>query len=252
MRYFLDISYKGTNYSGWQKQQNAPNTVQQELEKALSMILGEETPCTGSGRTDTGVHARQQMVHFDAREGLNQTFLYGLNGILPYDIAVNRLLCAVNPRLRARFDATSRKYEYRIVRRKSPLDWEFAMWIRYPLDVPRMNEASKILTEYRDFGAFCKAHGANLTHICEIKQAFWEEKPNRELLFTIEADRFLRGMVRAIVGTLLLVGAGKISIPEFVSIIESQDRGKAGAAADAKGLSLVEVNYPAGSFEEIA
>ncbi|MEZ4829548.1 MAG: tRNA pseudouridine(38-40) synthase TruA [Bacteroidia bacterium] len=247
MRYFLDISYKGTHYAGWQKQMNA-NTVQEELEKALSMALGNETPSTGAGRTDTGVHARQLMVHFDSEQELNHSFVHSLNGILPYDIAVNQLLIPQNPQLHARFDAIARRYEYRIARKKSPLDWEFAMWVRYPLNLEKMNAAARLLHNYSEFGAFCKAHGANLTNICTISRALWEAQPDGSLMFTIEADRFLRGMVRAIVGTMLWVGGEKITVEEFESIIQSQNRSKAGPAADAKGLSLVEVKYPEGSF----
>ncbi|MEZ4774030.1 MAG: tRNA pseudouridine(38-40) synthase TruA [Bacteroidia bacterium] len=251
MRYFLDISYKGTHYAGWQKQLNAANTVQQELESALGLTLGSETHCTGAGRTDTGVHAHQLMVHFDTEKTLDRSFIYSLNGILPYDIAVNRLLLPTDPALHARFNAISRKYIYRIVQKKSPMDWEFAMWVRYPLDLKSMNEASKILFDYNEFGAFCKSHAANQTNLCEIRQAYWEEKSPGELSFTIEADRFLRGMVRAIVGTLLWVGSGKRTITDFAAVIESQDRRNAGGAADAKGLSLVAVNYPEGSLTEI-
>lgn len=251
MRYFLDISYKGTHYAGWQRQLNAANTVQQELENALELALGSKTSCTGAGRTDTGVHAHQLIVHFDTEKTLERSFIYSLNGILPYDIAVNRLLFPADQGLHARFDAISRKYIYRIVQKKSPIDWEFAMWVRYPLDIESMNQASQLLFEYSDFGAFCKSHAASQTTVCEIKQAWWEERSVGELSFTIEADRFLRGMVRAIVGTLLMVGSGKRTVSDFAAVIESQDRRKAGAAADAKGLSLIAVGYPEGSLTEI-
>lgn len=248
MRYFLDISYKGTHYAGWQKQPNAL-TVQEELERALTTVLRKETTCVGAGRTDTGVHARQLMIHLDLDFQPDQSFLHSLNGVLPYDIAVNQILLPQNQELHARFDATFRAYEYRIFQKKAPLDYEFAWWVRHPIDLAAMNQAAKLLFEFEEFGAFCKAHGANKTNFCRMMDARWEVLCEGEIRFYVKADRFLRGMVRALVGTLLWVGSNKISRDQFGRIIASQDRKQAGPAAPAKGLSLIEVGYPEGSFE---
>lgn len=246
MRYFLDISYKGTHYAGWQVQRNA-HTVQAELDRALSVLLREEVQSMGAGRTDTGVHAQQLIVHFDTETALQPGLLHSLNGLLPYDIAVRALLQPHNPDLHARFDAISRAYVYRVVRRKSPIEREFALWVRQELDLEKMQEAAALLLEYDDFASFCKAHGDNQTTLCRMDRAEWEVKGDL-LLFHVQANRFLRGMVRALVGTQLLVGSGKMELADFRRVIEARDRKQAGPNADARGLFLVAVGYPADSF----
>lgn len=245
MRYFLDIAYKGTRYAGWQVQANAPNTVQAALDRALSVLLQAPVQSTGAGRTDTGVHARQLVVHFDTDAPVGPAFVHSLNGLLPYDIAVNALLEPLQPDLHARFDAISRAYVYRVVRRKSPLDYEFALWVRQEIDMDKMNEAAAMLLEYEDFASFCKAHGNQDHTLCRMDRAVWEVE-GECLLFHIRANRFLRGMVRALVGTLLWVGSGRLSTADFRAIIEARDRRRAGPNVDAQGLFLTEVNYPPG------
>ena len=246
MRYVLDISYKGTHYAGWQIQPNA-TTIQEVLQVALTAFLRTPISCTGAGRTDAGVHARQLMVHFDLDETLSHRFLHAINGILPSDIAVNAVYQAVDANFHTRFHALSRAYTYQIVRRKSPLHEDFALWIRHEVDVKLMNQAGEILTEYKDFGSFCKAHAANETNLCDIYHAYWEETEEL-LLFHIKANRFLRGMVRAVVGTMLEIGRGKMDLNGFRKVIDAQDRSSAGPAVAAKGLFLTEVNYPDNSF----
>lgn len=202
---------------------------------------------TGAGRTDSGVHASQLMVHFETELPLPNTFLHSLNGLLPYDIAVSALLHPTREDLHARFDAIYRSYVYRIVQKKSPIEHEFAYWVRHSLDVPRMNEAAAILLEYEDFASFCKAHADNKTTLCRMDHAYWDST-GEILTFHVQANRFLRGMVRALVGTLLLVGSHKMSVAEFRGVIEAKDRTQAGPSAAAKGLFLQLVGYPAGSF----
>lgn len=247
-RYILDISYQGTRYAGWQIQPNA-NTVQAELDTALSTLLRTKIRSTGAGRTDAGVHARQLIVHFDHVGPVPDNLLHGLNGILPYDIAVKHLFRPNDPEFHSRFTASSRSYIYQIVRKKSPEYHQTAHWIRYEVDLEAMNTAASILMEYEEFGSFCKAHADNATNLCQMYHAYWQESGDL-LCFHIKANRFLRGMVRAIVGTLLLVGRGKINIEDFRNIIEAQDRTAAGPAAAAKGLFLTEVGYPTGSWDE--
>lgn len=246
MRYVLDISYHGQAYAGWQRQINA-NSVQEELEKAISTLLRKPTATTGAGRTDAGVHARQLIVHFDHEGELPRNFFYGVNGILPHDIAVHRLLEPKEQSFHARFDAISRSYEYHLVLQKTPLAHGQSFWVRQKLDFAKMNEAAQLMSNYQDFGSFCKAHADNKTNLCDLHHAYWEKQGNT-WVFHIKANRFLRGMVRAVVGTLLDVGKGKTSIKGFQKIIEGQDRRLAGANVAAEGLFLTEVAYPAGSL----
>jgi len=248
-RYALDICYHGKAYAGWQRQPNAI-TVQEILENALSTLLRKETTVVGAGRTDAGVHADQLIVHFDHEGDLPRNFFYGINGILPHDIAVNRLLKPNNPDFHARFDAISRSYIYRIILRKSPLAYGQALWVRQELDFEAMNAASELMRQYTDFASFCKAHGDNKTTLCNLTYAYWE-RTGFEARLHISANRFLRGMVRAVVGTLLEVGKGKISLDEFAAIIEAKDRKRAGANVAPEGLSLTEVNYPLNSFQQL-
>ena len=241
MRYAIDICFDGTNYAGWQRQLNAMS-VQQRIEDAMAVLLSQEIPIVGAGRTDAGVHARQLIAHFDYEAPLPEKFLHSLNGMLPYDIAVNDLFVPEDPEFHARFSAVARGYTYQIVRRKSPLYRTQAMWVRHALDVPAMQQAANLLFEYSEFGSFCKAHADNQTNICRIDEARFEQS-GELLLFHIGADRFLRGMVRAIVGSLLWVGSGRWSVEDFRAAVEAQDRRAAGPAADAHGLFLVKVEY---------
>lgn len=243
MRYFIEFSYKGTAYHGWQKQPNAVS-VQEKLEGGLSTILARTIEVVGSSRTDTGVHAAQQYAHFDVIDGITtplQKVVYSLNAILPRDVAVHRIF-EVADDAHSRFDALYRRYEYRIVVTKNPFDYEVAWLYKGELDVEKMNKAAALLLQYRDFESFSKLHTDVKTHICHIMRAEWYWE-GRQLVFTVKANRFLRGMVRALVGTLIEVGRGKLSINDFEEIIKAKDRNKAGAQAPAHGLTLVEVGY---------
>jgi len=242
LRYFIEFSYNGKNYFGYQIQPRE-NSVQQELEKALSTILREEIKTTGAGRTDTGVHAKKMFAHFDTEQHPDENLTYKLNSFLPSDIAVKRIF-PVADHLHARFDATYRTYEYYISMEKNPFTQDFSWQMKKPnLNVNKMNDACKILFEYEDFGSFAKLGGDNKTNLCTIYRAEWEEI-NSELKFTISANRFLRNMVRAIVGTMVEIGNGKIEVEDLRTIIENQNRSSAGSSAPAKGLFLVDVGYP--------
>ncbi|MDR2205979.1 MAG: tRNA pseudouridine(38-40) synthase TruA [Flavobacteriaceae bacterium] len=241
MRYFIEFSYCGKNYFGYQIQPKE-NSVQQELEKALSTILRQEIKTTGAGRTDTGVHAKKMFAHFDTEQILDENLTYLLNAFLPPDISVRRIFEVEND-AHARFDAVYRTYEYCISLVKNPFTQDFAWQFRKPnFDVKKMNEACKILFEYEDFESFSKIGGDNKTNLCKIYKAEWQQSET-ELKFTISANRFLRNMVRAIVGTMVEIGSGKISIEDFRKIIESKNRNSAGSSAPAHGLFLVDVGY---------
>lgn len=241
MRYFIEFSYNGKNYFGYQIQPREIS-VQQELEKALSTLLRQEIKTTGAGRTDTGVHAKKMFAHFDTESAPDQNLVYKLNSFLPDDIAVKRIFEVKND-FHARFDAAYRTYEYYISSEKNPFtqDSSWQMW-RRKLDIDLMNEACKILFEYEDFTSFAKLHTDNKTNNCKIYKAFWEQN-GAELKFTISADRFLRNMVRAVVGTMVEIGNGKIKPEELRKIIEKKDRNSAGTSAPAQGLFLVDVGY---------
>jgi len=242
-RYILDICYKGTHYSGWQIQPNA-STVQEEVSKALSILLREDIHLMGAGRTDAGVHARQMIAHFECSHSLPSTAKRSLNGILPDDIAIKQILIPNIPDFHARFTALSRAYTYHIVTQKSPLKQEFAYCVLHPLDFRAMEQAATIIKEYEDFGCFCKAHADNKTNLCKIFHSYWERGKHEEYIYHVKANRFLRGMVRAIVGTLLLVGKGKLTEAQFRTILKSGDRNQAGPSAPAHGLFLDRVGYP--------
>ncbi|WP_367126941.1 tRNA pseudouridine(38-40) synthase TruA [Mongoliibacter sp.] len=241
-RYFLELAYKGSDFHGWQIQANA-YSVQEEIEKAISLVLGKATPIVGSGRTDTGVHASQTFAHFDTEAELDKSsFLKKINGIVGKDIAFYDLL-PVKSDAHARFNALEREYLYRCTLRKNPFENDRSWQIFGNPEVHLMNKAAEILMEYEDFQCFSKVKTSVNNFRCEIKQAFWEQN-GAELLFHITANRFLRGMVRAIVGTLMEVGLGKITPEDFRSIIESKNRKKAKSSAPAQGLFLCRVNYP--------
>lgn len=244
IRYFIELSYRGTNFHGWQIQENA-HSVQAELNKALSILLKEGTSTLGAGRTDTGVHAKFFVAHFDtARQDLssNESFIYHLNQILPFDISV-KAIRKVKPEAHARFDAISRTYHYYICRDKDPF-WRELAWLYHgTLDVDLMQKAANTLFNYDDFTSFSKVGSDNKTSICKITTAKWESKENL-LIFEITADRFLRNMVRAIVGTLVEVGRGKITLEKFEEIIAAKNRSLAGTSAPAEGLYLTDIKYP--------
>ncbi|MDX1315820.1 MAG: tRNA pseudouridine(38-40) synthase TruA [Eudoraea sp.] len=243
MRYFLSLSYFGEAYHGWQRQPNAI-TVQEVVENALSTLLRTPVSIVGAGRTDSGVHARELFAHFDTDIELPGDLEHRLNRLLPVDIAVNSLN-EVPEEAHARFSAVARSYEYHIVRRKDPFQKDRAYLLTRPLDMAAMNEAAELLKTFVDFECFSKSNTDVHTFNCHITSAYWKEKGDL-LIFHITADRFLRNMVRAIVGTLLDVGLGKLSLEDVKAIIKSKDRSEAGVSVPAKGLYLTRVEYPSG------
>ncbi|AOW20404.1 tRNA pseudouridine(38-40) synthase TruA [Urechidicola croceus] len=243
MRYFLELSYKGTNYHGWQIQPNVIS-VQEKINDGLSKLLRTPINIMGAGRTDAGVHASQMFAHFDIENEFDtQLILDRLNNFLPEDIVIYNIF-KVHEKAHTRFHATSRSYEYRIYLGRNPflLDTTWQLY-RYQLDVEKMNKAASILLNYTDFKCFSKSNTDVNTYNCDIKEAYWVKTDNM-LVFHITADRFLRNMVRAIVGTLINIGLGKNSIEEIVDIIESRDRSEAGFSVPAKGLFLTNIQYP--------
>lgn len=237
----MDISYKGTNFNGWQIQPNGV-TVQEEVEKALSTIFQSEVSIVGSGRTDAGVHALQQIAHFDG-EGIDEEKLvFKLNSFLNEDISVNTI-AKVKADVSARFEATSRTYHYQLHQAKNPFKKGLSYYFKPELDIQQINKACKIIADWQNFECFSKVH-TEVNHFnCEIFEARWTQE-GADHLFVITANRFLRGMVRAIVGTLIDVGLSKTSLEELKEILKSNDRGKAGRAVPAEGLYLQNVNYP--------
>ena len=242
LRYFLDIAYNGKSYHGFQRQPDAIS-VQEVLEDAMAVYFQDKIAIVGAGRTDTGVHAKQLLVHFDTENLLDKVqFLFKLNRLLPDSISANNLYI-VNAEAHARFDAMSRSYEYIVSTKKNPFLAENSLYVIKPLDVEAMNKAAKILLEYTDFECFSKVKTDVKTFNCKITEAFWTQHDDH-LVFTITADRFLRNMVRAIVGTLLEVGQHKRTVESVHEIIESKDRGEAGTSVLAQGLYLTHVEYP--------
>lgn len=242
MRYFIEIAYNGKNYFGWQRQPDQIS-VQQVLEETLSTLLRKEIKLTGAGRTDAGVHAKQLFAHFDFEEIESfDELIFRINSFLPKDISIKNIF-EVNEDAHARFDAVEREYEYIISLGKDPFNQDFAFQINNIPNVDLMNKASEILLSHRDFQCFSRSKTDVKTYNCTIMKANWEAKNNR-LIFTIAADRFLRNMVRAIVGTLLDVGYGKTSLEDFKKILKSKNREEAGASAPAHGLYLIKVVYP--------
>lgn len=244
-RYFIELSYLGTNYHGWQAQKEK-KTIQSVLNDALKTILREEIHTVGCSRTDAGVHAKQYFAHFDAKkENLNLSKLtYSLNCLLPYDIAIHRII-KVKQDVHARFDVISRTYEYHIHTQKNPFLTNLSYYFRKGafLDIELMNKGCEVLYKYEDFTSFCKTGAQTENFLCKIIYARWSQPSDGRLLFTITADRFLRNMVRAIVGTMLLIGKGKMSIDEMKKIIESKKCGSAGVSVPACGLYLAKVEY---------
>lgn len=248
MRYFLEVAYRGTRYHGWQRQPNGLS-VQEVLETALTTLLREPVALMGSGRTDAGVHAGQQFAHFEMEKPLPHNLIRSLNSLIPGDVAAHDCF-PVRADDHARFTARFRRYQYQISRRKDPFRDGLAYVFPLPLDVGRMNKAAERLRHHQDFRSFSRVNTDVNTFNCRIEVAYWEQMANGDLTFHIRADRFLRGMVRALVGTLLAVGQGRLSVAEFDGIIGAKDRQRAGRSAPAEGLSLVEVGYPAEVFSQ--
>ena len=236
------MSYNGSAYHGWQIQPNAV-TVQETIQDALSKLLNTNISITGAGRTDTGVHAFQMFAHFDVDETFDtENLTFKLNSFLPKDIAIQSIF-QVNADAHTRFHAIKRSYDYKISLKKNVFLFDYTHYVHQKLDVDKMNEAANILLEYTNFQCFSKSNTDVKTYNCKIEQAQWKQEGNL-LIFTICADRFLRNMVRAIVGTLLNIGLSKIAVSDMHKILASKDRSKAGFSVPSKGLYLTEVLYP--------
>jgi tRNA pseudouridine38-40 synthase len=253
MRYFVTLSYDGTRYHGWQVQPNGIS-VQEELQRALSLLLRQNIQVTGAGRTDAGVHARMMVAHFDfegvrkkeegeSREEIDcKQLVYKLNKLLPQDIAVQKVELVEDDK-HARFSALARTYYYYLHTVKSPFLRHYSCELHYPLDFDRMNEAARMLLDYEDFGAFCKSHADVKTTLCQVTKAEWRSVGEGQWLFEITANRFLRNMVRAVVGTLIEVGRGRLSMDDFRRVIEGKRRTEAGESMPAHALFLVKIEY---------
>lgn len=242
LRYFIELAYNGKPYHGWQKQPNA-SSVQDTLEKALSTLLKSTISIVGAGRTDAGVHAAFMVAHFDTDIKFNtEKLTYQLNSFLPSAIAIHSIF-EVHSEAHARYDALSRTYHYKIIMGKDVFYNDLAYKFTLPLNIKAMNKACEILFEYRDFQCFSKSKTDVKTYNCVIKKAIWQQD-NTALLFTITADRFLRNMVRAIVGTMLNIGVGKLNVADLHSIIVSKNRSEAGFSVPAHGLYLTKIEYP--------
>lgn len=253
MRYFVTLSYDGTRYHGWQVQPNGIS-VQEELQRALSLLLRQDIQVTGAGRTDAGVHARMMVAHFDLEGGRSKEegesreeidckqLVYKLNKLLPQDIAVQKVEPVADDK-HARFSALARTYYYYLHTVKSPFLRHYSCELHYPLDFDRMNEAARMLLDYEDFGAFCKSHADVKTTLCQVTKAEWRSVGEGQWLFEITANRFLRNMVRAVVGTLIEVGRGRLSMDDFRRVIEGKRRTEAGESMPAHALFLVKIEY---------
>jgi tRNA pseudouridine38-40 synthase len=247
-RYFVKLCYKGTHYHGWQYQPNALS-VQEVIEKAFSIILQEKIEVTGAGRTDTGVHASFYVLHFDSdNTSIEERLVAKMNSILPCDIAINSIH-KVPDEAHARYSALSRTYRYFIHQNKNPFLADTSFYFRRNLDIARMNEASQVLYKISDFTSFSKLHSDVKTNFCRIFHAKWGQE-NEQIIFTVKADRFLRNMVRALVGTILEVGLGKITTEEFTQIIHKKNRSAAGVSVPAAGLFLTDIEYPDFGWQE--
>ena len=243
-RFFISISYDGTAYHGWQVQPNG-HSVQAELQRCLSTLLREEIAVTGAGRTDAGVHARCMVAHFDIEQPIDEGQLtYKLNRILPRDISVQKVWEVPND-LHARFSAVSRTYHYYIHTQKDHFLRSYSCELHYSLDFAKMNEAAACLLQYEDFGAFCKSHADVKTTLCQVTQARWVQQSSYSWYFEISANRFLRNMVRAVVGTLIDVGRGRLTVEDFCKVVEGKKRTDAGESMPAHALFLEDVSYGA-------
>lgn len=240
-RYFLEVSYKGTAYSGFQSQQNA-NTVQAEVEKAFEILHREKVMLTGSSRTDAGVHALQNYFHFDFEGALHPQMVYKLNAILPSDIVLEKVV-PVGDEAHSRFDAVSREYRYYVYRHKDPFLSDRAYYFPYKLDWGKMKEAASVIKEYEDFTSFSKRNTQVKTFKCRIMESEWVEEGDC-LVYRVKANRFLRGMVRALTATMLRVGRGKLDVEGFRAVIDAKDCAAASFGVPGHGLFLVGVEYP--------
>lgn len=251
-RYFIRLSYKGTNYNGWQVQENTPETVQQVLQDKMSLILSEPIEVVGCGRTDAGVHAKDFYAHFDCEQmdlhKAESNAVYKLNKILPQDIAIKNI-CLVKPDASARFDAVSRTYEYFIHRQKNPFLNESSFYVFGKLDIEAMNQAAAHLLSVTDFTSFSKVNTQTFTNNCEVTFAQWIALEDNVYVFKIKANRFLRNMVRAVVGTLLEVGKGKLSLDQFKEVVDKRNRSEAGMSAPGHALYLSAIEYPSTLFK---
>ena len=242
MRYFITLAYDGTDFHGWQIQPNG-NSVQEELQKALSTLMRQPMEVVGAGRTDAGVHARQMVAHFDSDSAVDcQQLTYRLNRIVPRSMAVYKVEKVADD-MHARFSAKRRIYRYFVHTRKDPFLRHYSYQLPYSLDFNQMNKAACILLDYSDFGAFCKSHSDVKTTICKVTAAKWHQTAPDEWYFEISADRFLRNMVRAVVGTLMDVGRGRLSLEEFRGVIEGRKRTAAGESMPGNALFLEKVEY---------
>lgn len=246
-RYFLETSYIGTNYAGFQIQKNA-DSIQSEVEKALGIVLRVKIALTGSSRTDAGVHALQNYFHFDSIDVIPSDIVYNINSILPRDIAVIRLI-AVSPQSHCRFDAVARLYTYHIYRFKNPFLADRAYYYPYAMDVQLLQAAAEILYQYTDYTAFSKRRTQVQSYDCTIFESSWKTE-NQEMIYTVRGNRFLRGMVRGLVGTMLQIGKGKMQLDQFRKIIEEKDSSLVDFSVPAKGLFLEEVIFPEKYFEQ--
>ena len=242
MRYFVTFSYDGSHYHGWQIQPNG-DSVQAQLQRGLSLLLRQEVMLTGAGRTDAGIHARMMVAHFDFPTSLDEKQLaYKLNKLLPGDIAIAGVR-QVEENLHARFSATSRMYRYYVHTAKNPFLRNTSCELHYPLDFNKMNEAADMLKRYDDFGAFCKAHADVKTTLCKVTVARWHQTSPTTWYFEIRANRFLRNMVRAVVGTLIDVGRGRLTMEDFQRVVEGKKRTEAGESMPAHALFLEDITY---------
>ena len=242
MRFFITLSYDGTRFHGWQVQPNGIS-VQGELQRGLSLLLRQDIVVTGAGRTDARVHASMMVAHFDYEGELDcRQLAYKLNKLLSQDIAIQKVE-PVSDDMHARFSATSRTYYYHIHTEKLPFERHFSCELHYPLDFDRMNEAARMLMEYEDFGAFCKSHADVKTTLCHVTKAEWHQTSPSTWYFEITANRFLRNMVRAVVGTLIEVGRGRMSLDDFRKVIEGKRRTEAGESMPGNALFLVDITY---------
>jgi tRNA pseudouridine38-40 synthase len=246
-RYFLEVFYKGSNYSGFQVQQNA-NSIQEEIEKAFRLLQRADVQMTGSSRTDTGVHALQNYFHFDFTGNLHEQFIYKMNAILPPDIGVRHCI-PVRADAHSRFDAISREYHYYIYQSKDPFLKDRAYYFPYRLDVEKLSASADIIKEYTDFSSFSKRNSQVKTFLCEIQISEWIFEKD-VLIYRVKANRFLRGMVRGLTGTMLQAGRGKCTLDEFRQIILSKDCTKANFAVPGHGLFLSKVEYPQSYFND--
>lgn len=245
-RYFIQLAYNGTNFHGWQVQDNTPLTVQHILQEKMSMIIGHPIEIVGCGRTDAGVHAKDYYAHFDSEKTdlhIDKNYVYKLNKVLPFEIAIKKIYW-VKDEANARFDAISRTYDYLIHRSKSPFLFNSSLYVFGDIDFKAMNEAAAYLLTVEDFTSFSKVNTQTFTNNCSVTFAQWIQHNEDEYVFRITANRFLRNMVRAIVGTLLEVGKGKLTIEEFKTVVNNKNRSDAGMSAAGHALYLTDIQYP--------